>query len=88
MFNFDKGNLPELLCPLFDVIYKHEYHTRYRSKGKIKIPKRNTVKFGINSFSFLGSKTFNEIKDYDFYYECKNINQFKKCLRKKIIDSY
>ena len=78
MFNYDHGNLPQDLRYLFSLKTQHKYSTRYNSKSKLKIPKRKTKKYGLQSFSVIGAQILNQIKELDFYETSRSFYTFKK----------
>merc|ERR1711964_948018 len=61
MWDFDKGTLPESLCPLFtkrsDV---HSLNLRNARKDRLYTASRKSTRYGINYFSHKGSLLLNE----------------------------
>jgi len=89
MWDYDKGTLPESLNPLFtkrsDV---HSLNLRNARDDRLYIARKQTTRFGINSFSHKGSLLLNELKDLEIYNRSVSKMCFLKKYKKSIFESY
>ena len=90
MWDFEKGSLPTSPNTLFH--YRsdaHGYSTTSSHTGKLTTStKYRTIRYGRNTFSSLGAKIFNELKENALYLEAKKKSTFTDNYKKYIISGY
>ena len=76
VFSCVNKECPEILHDLFTA--DDSYHD-LRIKNRLNLPKTNTVTYGIHSFAFRGSATWNSLPDY--FKECSSTSVLKTKLK-------
>ena len=72
MWDLDHNTLPPTLSSYFNKHGDlHNQNTRLAHRGKFKVNKTNTVKYGGKSFQVQGSVTLNKLKDLAIYKNAK-----------------
>ena len=89
MWDYDHDNLAPSLCKLFSKSnLVHDYSTRMAIRQKLHLGKISTVKYGNNSFSYIGAKTLNDLKNLDIYNNARNKSTFLKSLKQNLLSAY
>ena len=86
MWEYDHQKIPKSLTTWFEP--KHSYSTRFVNKGKLKITKFNTNKFGKYSFRFEGTKILNLLKDENIYNESSTKKHLQTRLKQEFYKTY
>ena len=90
MWDFDHNLLPNSFESFFNYAKNtHKYGTRFANANKLCENKKfNTNTYGINSFTFVGPKVLNSLKDTQLYQESKSKLLFLKKYKMQTIANY
>ena len=89
MWDYDHDDLTPSLSKLFKKSnLVHNYSTRMATREKLHLGKFSTVKYGNNSFSYIGTKTLNDLKNLDIYNNARNKSTFLKSLKQNLLSAY
>ena len=90
MWDFDHNDIPNNFKDHFVYANQtHRYSTRFATAGKLCENKKfNTERYGLNSFTYMGPKILNSLKDNKLYREAKSKVQFLKNYKKSIVERY
>ena len=89
MWDYDHNTLPLSLQDYFKrVNLVHNYSTRSSVKGKLYCSKVNTVKHGIKSFKYQGTKILNNLKNLNIYQNTGIKHKFLKDLKLLLLSEY
>ena len=90
MWDFDHTLLPNSFEGSFTYAKNtHKYGTRFANANKLCENKKfNSNTYGINSFTFVGPKVLNSLKDTHLYHESRTKHYFLKKLKLQIIANY
>ena len=91
MWDYDHGLLPHTLCSLFSRRSSvHNANLRNVSEGRLYTATRYNTNYGLKnlSFSLIGSKLLNDIKDSGLYNYTDSKPVFMKLYKKSLFDLY
>ena len=89
MWDFDHGLLPDTLNKLFSRRSSvHNVNLRNVSEGRLYTATRYNTNYGSNSFSSIGSKLLNDLKDSGLYKYTDSKLVFMKKYKKSLFDLY
>ena len=89
MWDYDHGIIPSSFQDMFqrsNIV--HQHNTRGASRGNLYYPKVNTIKYGINSFTYQGIQTLNNLKQLSIYQDTIIKSKFLKKLKLLLISEY
>ena len=89
MWDYDHDALTPSLCKLFKKSNTvHDYPTRMATREKLHVCKISTVKYGNNSFCYIGTKTLNDLKNSDIYNNARSKSTFLNSFKQKLLSEY
>ena len=89
MWDFDHGLLPQTLSSLFSRRSSvHNVNLRNVSEGRLYTATRYNTSYGKNSFSLIGSKLLNDLKNSGIYNYADSKLVFMKKYKKSLFDLY
>ena len=89
MWDYDHGLLPHTLCSLFSRRSSvHNVNLRNVSQGRLYTATRYNTNYGLKSFSLIGSKLLNDIKDSGLYKYNDSKPVFMKLYKESLFDLY
>ena len=88
MWDYDNDVIPSSLNVWFSKIPRHNYQTRFVTKGKLQPCNIKTKKYGIRSFKYEGTLFLNQLKDLDFYESSVTKRSFLDKLKTSLLDLY
>ena len=89
MWDYDHGLLPHSLCSLFSKRSSvHNINLRNASEDRLYTATRYNTSYGTKSFSLIGSKMLNDLKNSDIYNYTDSKLVFMKKFKKSLFELY